>query len=651
MLRTALILALAASPSGQTQASELMTLVRADRWPDAEAAASRLPDPIASRLVTYFRLLSPHGASAGEIAAFLDANPDWPQQATLARRRDEALALEPDDLAVLPLCGAARSAPALGRCAQADLRQGHDVQATAAAREAWLLLTADPNTEGEFLRLWGPRLAGQDQWRRFDRLAWSDPAAAARQATRLGPADQRRAVARLALRRDDPQAATLLAALTPGQRAEPAVVLEQARWLRRGGHDEQAAALWQADDGAAERAVAAIRLPAFWAERNILAHRRLRDGDAEAAYALAAGAAQTAPEQVAEAAFLAGWVALRRLADPARARAQFEILSRASSAAITVARGQYWRGRAAAAAGDAAAGARAYAAAAAWPNTYYGQLAILAGGADPATLNARVKARQDPSWSQAQAAAFAARELVRASATLVAWGEKRRAASFLLQVAEATPEPVELALAARLANSFGLPEVAVALARLAGRDGTVLLDAGWPLAADVGRAAKLDPALALGVARQESSFDPATVSPAGARGLMQLMPVTAAQEARKLGLGASIPALTDDPAYNMALGADYLSGLLDRYGEAEPLAIAAYNAGPSRADEWLRANGDPRSPGTDSPGADMVDWIELIPFAETRNYVQRVIENTVVYRAKLDEKLPHPVLRWPFSHA
>lgn len=655
MLRIALIFVLAASANSRTQANELMALVRADRWAEAEAEAAALPDPVASRLVAYFRLLAPHGGSVGEIAAFIAANPQWPQPALLARRRDEALAAEPDDAAALPYCATAASAAALQRCAQVELRQRHDAEATAAAREAWLALPADQDAEAEFLRSWAPRLAAQDQWRRFDRLAWTDPPAAARQAARLDSADQRRSAARLALRLDTPQAAILLAALTPVERAEPALVLERARWLRRNGHDQQAVALWQAEGGGAERAAGAHRA-AFWAERDVLARRRLHDGDAEATYALASGTLQptpeeAGPEQAAEAAFLAGWVALRRLSDPARAGTRFAVLARVSAAAITVARGRYWQGRAAAAAGDHAAMAQALAAAAAWPNTYYGQLAILAGaGVDAATLNARIMARLDPASSQAQAAAFTGQELVRASANLVAWGEKRRAASFLLQVAAATPEPSGFALAARLANGFGLPDAAVGLARLAGRDGAVLLEAGWPLAAEV-PGARFDPALALGIARQESSFDPAAVSPAGARGLMQLMPATAAQQARRMGLATSTTALTTDPASNMLLGVGYLRRLLDRYGGAEPLAIAAYNAGPSRVDEWLRANGDPRTSGAHGPAVDMLDWIELIPFAETRNYVQRVIENVVVYRAKLGERLPHPVLRWLASHA
>ncbi len=646
MLRAALTSLLMLSCVAQARAADLMTLVRANRWIEADAMAASLPDPVARKLVTYFRLLAPHGGGSAEIAAFMAASPNWPQQAVLARRRDEAIAAEPDDAVVLPLCDQAQSPSALERCAQADLRQAHDDAATVAAREAWVRSMPTPNWDADFLRGWAPRLTDQDQWQRFDRAAWDDPIAAALQIPHLTPDDQRRAAVRLALRRDDPRAGTLLAALSPAERAEPAMMLEQARWLRRAGHDDQALALWLADGGAAEHVVAAIHLPAFWAERNILARHRLHDGDAPAAYALAAGAAQTAPEPVADAAFLAGWVALRRLSDPVRARAQFSILVRVSSSAITLARGHYWLARTAAAEGDAAAAAREYATAGVWPNTYYGALAILAGNPDPAVLTARIMSRRDPGWNEGQAAAFAGYELARASTYLVGWGDKHRAATFLIQAAESLPEPTDLALAAHLANSFGLPEAAVMLARLAGRSGIVLLDAGWPVAIEVPRKAGLDPALALGIARQESSFDPAIVSPAGARGLMQLMPRTAMQEARKLGLGMSVPALTADPAYNMALGADYLHGLLDRYGSAEPLAIAAYNAGPARIDEWLTANGDPRG-----SGIAMLDWIELIPFGETRNYVQRVIENTLVYRAKLGEVQPHPVLRWQASPA
>jgi soluble lytic murein transglycosylase len=193
-------------------------------------------------------------------------------------------------------------------------------------------------------------------------------------------------------------------------------------------------------------------------------------------------------------------------------------------------------------------------------------------------------------------------------------------------------------LAARLSAGFGMPETAIAIARRAGAEGVILLQSGWPVAADIPASATLDPALALGIIRQESSFDSSTVSPVGARGLMQLMPVTATQLGRQLSIATPISALTQDSSLNIRLGTAYLRDLLNQFGGSVPLVAAAYNAGPNRVQEWLGTNGDPRA-----PGADMVDWIELIPFGETRNYVQRVIENEVIYRARLGEAMADPV--------
>jgi soluble lytic murein transglycosylase len=246
----------------------------------------------------------------------------------------------------------------------------------------------------------------------------------------------------------------------------------------------------------------------------------------------------------------------------------------------------------------------------------------------------------DPSADASRALDLASRELARGAAYLVGWGEARRAEAFLLRLADVTPDPPDRALAARLAAGLGLPETAIAIARRAGRDGVVLLDTGWPQPVSLPPGARLEPALALGIIRQESSFDTTTISPAGARGLMQLMPGTATLVARKLNLPVSLPALVQDPGINIRLGSAYLADLLDQFAGAVPLAVAAYNAGPNRVAEWLASNGDPRLT------ADMLDWIELIPFGETRNYVQRVIENQVIYRAERHEVAPHPLAPW-----
>jgi soluble lytic murein transglycosylase len=211
------------------------------------------------------------------------------------------------------------------------------------------------------------------------------------------------------------------------------------------------------------------------------------------------------------------------------------------------------------------------------------------------------------------------------------------------------PDLADRGLTADLALYLGQPQTAVAIARRMGRDGAVLPQSGWPLPVNP-PPDSVDPAIVLGLIRQESSFDSGTISPAGARGLMQLMPGTAATLAHQIGTTVTPVALVFEPEQNMRLGTAFLRELLDRYGNALPLALAAYNAGPGRVDQWLAQNGDPRAEAAASAVGqheiDMIDWIELIPFEETRNYVQRVLENVVIYRARRGEATPTLLAQW-----
>lgn len=641
-MRRAVLFLLGLSFPAHAATQEIMAAVRLEHWAEANALAAASPDPLARKLALYFRLLAPGAASAAEIAAFIADNPAWPQQALLERRLQEALAT--DDPATSERCqqpsAAPRSAAVLLRCADALGRVGRQADAEQEARAAWVQ-GVDPAGELGFIRAWGRALTAGDQWRRFDRLAWTDSGLpggpAARQAVRVHPANRPAAEARLALRRDDPSAPALAAALPAPARADPGLVLDLARWHRRANQDRAALAVWSKEGGPAE-AAAEERRPAFWDERNLLARRMLRAGDPAAAYALASGHRQ-AGESAIDAEFLSGWIALRRLQQPDVATRHFQALAALSHAAITQGRAHYWIGRAAAAQGDAVGAQAAYAQAAAWPTTFYGQLAIRAAGNDDAALAARIRAAHDPGWSIDQATTLIGQDLARAAVLLVAWGEPRRARAFLLRLGETAPDAAERAMAARMALSLGLPDQAVAVARRAGRDGLMLPDAGWPLAVDPPDGT-VEPAVTLGLIRQESSFDIQAGSPAGAQGLMQLMPATAASVARRLNEAMSVPALTADPAYNMRLGTAYLQALLDQFGGALPLALAGYNAGPGRVLDWIAGYGDPRT------GAiDMIDWMELIPFNETRNYVQRVIENVVIYTARRGGNAAHPLAR------
>lgn len=602
-----------------------MVAVHADRWADAAADAAHYADPVAQKLVTYYRLLTPGAATAEEISRFVATSPDWPSQAVLERRREEAVAADPDDAAVLAQCraGPITLPAARVRCADALANTGQDTAALATARAAWVDGVVDP---AAFPQRWRVMMTPDDQWQRFEALAWAAPTAAARQMMALDPAHRTVAEARLALQRDDPAAAARLAAVPAGLADDPGLVLDEARWLRRANRTPEAVALWARQGVAATQAAPEAHRAAFWSERERLARDLLRDGAVRDAYALVDAPGPLPLAQTLDADFLAGFIALRLLHDPTAALRHFQDLAAASPAAITQGRAWYWIGRALQAAGRDSR--PAFAKAASWPTTFYGQMAAVALGDDPA---ARIMAARDPAATGEQALGLTQREVVRAAALLVAWGEPRRAESFLLRMDELAPDLADRALTAQLALSLRLPQIAVAIARRIGRDGAALPVMGWPMPLDP-PADGVDPAVILGLIRQESSFDPTTVSPAGARGLMQLMPGTAALVARRVGGSVSLVSLVVDPARNVRLGAAYARELMERYGNVLPLVFAAYNAGPARVDQWLAENGDPRG-GT----IDMIDWIELIPFAETRNYVQRVLENVAIYRAHRGE--------------
>jgi soluble lytic murein transglycosylase len=636
MRRWLLAFLLLAAPGALAQPASVPVLMRAGRWADADAAASGYADPVARKLVLHERLLTPGAAKAGEIAAFLRDAGVWPR-AALLHRLDAALAEEADDAAALPLCEERRpvQVQARLRCAAAFLHAGHAGDAALLVRETWIGASLDAAQEARFLREWEAGITPGDQQARFEHLAWTDPgtpgSAATRQAARLSPEERPAAAARLALLRGDRAAPALLAKLPAASRQEPGMVLALLHWTRRTGQAIAAADLWTSAGNVAERAAPEDRRPLFWREREALARELLKADDPARAFAVAGGAVPSSDSE-----FLAGWIALRRLGQPGEAARRFTALAALSPAAITQGRAEYWLGRARTAAGDAPGAEAAYSAAAPWLTTFYGQLAarLVVGG--NAAFAERVRAARDPAWDAPHAVLFAGQDAARAALLLAAWGEPGRARAFLQALAAEAQDAPAWALAARLALGLDLPDTAVGIARRAGQHGVMLPEAGWP-APFQAPGDRLDPAVALGVMRQESSFDPDAASPAGARGLMQLMPATAAAVARTLGEPA-LPGPLTDPALNMRLGTAYLAGLLAQFEGALPVALAAYNAGPSRAVSWLAG----RTPAT----LDIVDWIELIPFDETRNYVQRCIEGITLYEARQGGAFGDPLAPW-----
>ena len=599
-----------------------VTAASAGRWGEPV----RCTQPVPAKLVLWLRLLS-GPASAGEIAAFIRDNPDWPLQQTLARRAEEMYAEIPDDAAVRRFFARRPPVTEAGRLRLAEALETTDpAAAVRLRREAWVAMRGDAAAERAFLDRHGKLLRAEDHWARFDRLTWArDQAAARRVLGQLPPGRQTVARARLdALAGSEGELVQM-----PEARRDPFVFLERMKSLRRQDRDDEALRHWMSLGAAAQSAADVDKLPQFWAERQILIRRLLRRGEDARARDLAAahGLPPGPTEAYLEAEFLAGWISLRRQGEPARALGHFTAIERAAVAPISIARGGYWRGRALAALGRTEEARAAWRAAAEHPFTFYGQLAALAAGESEAELALKIAATAPPAAEPAHVAAFAGRELAEAARIFAAIGDRRRARQVLLRMAEIAPDPVDRGLVGSLAVALGQAETGVWIARrVAATTGTILPDAGWPTPVDPPPG--IERALAFALMRQESNFEADAISPAGARGLMQLMPATARAMARELGEPSLADRLTD-PQANMRLGTAYLAKRLDEFDGALPLALAAYNAGAHRVRQWLDQNGDPRTGGIDP-----IDWIELIPFAETRNYVMRVIESMLVYRAR-----------------
>jgi soluble lytic murein transglycosylase len=640
-----LVLGFAAPLAAQPQQNPL-GYVQAGQWTEARAAAAQSSDPVAVKVIDYLRMLTPNAAHASEIDTFMRQNPDWPLFGLMARRRHEAMATETDDAALGVLCTESDPEPtpavthgfsppplmpargaALLRCAEALSDLGRTNEAASIARDAWVSAISDQATEAAFIRRFPNLISAADQWARFQRLAWDDAAGAQRQIANLDPAHAALAQTRLGMKSNIPGP-------TARPDEDPGAMLDLARAYRKLAQDQAAVALWRSAGAAAQKA-APDHLPAFWIERQYLAHQLLRDGDAQDAYDLVAAHGQTEPEMVAEAEFLAGFVALRRLGNPAAAVRHFNALAATSRAVLTQSRASYWLGRAQTAMGRNPI--EDYLAAATWPTTFYGQIAHRAAGQpDTALVD---KLRVAPTPTPGLESTPATLELARAAVQLISWGDTRHARPFLLRMDELAHTPAARVGVANYAAALALPDVTVIVVRRLGRDGVMPPLQGWPVAVDPPPVP--EPAVSLAIMRQESNFDIGSISPSGARGLMQLMPGTARLVAHRLGEPTSNELLTTDPEHNMRVGTAYLQQVLEQFGDFVPLAAAAYNAGPNRVNEWLAENGDPRV-----ANQSMIDWIELIPFNETRNYVQRVLENVVVYQARLYGTLPPTMAQW-----
>ena len=500
---------------------------------------------------------------------------------------------------------------------------GRTDDAKALIESFWRSQVFEADQQRQMLSRFGEYLTTADHVRRADMLLYGQQGPATTDMIALLPSDQQAlAQARMAFRQNLSRA-ELMAEHLPGDLVDsPGLAFERARYLRKRGDGPQALSLirYLPTDPPGDEAASAV-----WVERRALISVALAAHDYKAAYAAASNTGLAPGVDYAEAEFYAGWLALTKLNDPKAADAHFENIQKVGSSPITQGRALYWRGRAQDALGDEIAAKDFYAQAANYSTTFYGQLAAEQAGLGEFSIG------RDPVPTADDKARFEGRETVQAARLLASLGEDNLFRSFVLSIDDTLPNAEEYALLVDLARSWGDQDLSMRVVRVAAQHGYVLPERGYPLAATPTRdAGSPELALVYGIIRQESGFDPRVRSGVGARGMMQLMPSTARNVARQLGV-LYAPAKLDDPDYNIQLGSNYLESMIDRFSGSYVMAAASYNAGPSHMPDWSATCGDPRGSSSDP-----VDFIECIPLSETRNYVMRVLEGMQVYRARLN---------------
>lgn len=582
---------------------------RAGDWAAAAALVDGAGD-VAADLVEWHRLRAGEG-SLGDYEQFLTRRADWPGLDVVQARGEVAVARSVTPSRVLRWFGTRAPQTADGAMALERAEPG-------ALRRHWSALRLGDDEQAAVLAAHGTGLTVQDHIARLDNLLWEGRGAEAEAMLPLVPSGwQALARARLGLAANATGLNGLIGAVPPDLADDPGLANARFLWRARNGQDEGALEILR---GRAPEALGRAEAWARW--RMALARSLWREkGQAQAAYDLVAPHGLTAGATFVDIEFMAGHIALRGLGDPARALVHFHALLGAVSTPISIARGEYWIGRALEAQGALDLAMAAYARASAHQTAYYGLLAAERLGQP---LDAALAAPPPlPDW---RGTAALRDDRIEAAQLLYEAGLDAQARRFVLALGDVLEAQAQLGA---WALARGDMHLAVLIGKQAATRGIILPGVYFP---DPGALLPGDLALrplAMAIARRESEFLPSAVSPAGALGLMQVMPGTASLMARKLGLPDTRAALTTDPGYNARLGVAYLQELQAEFGASLALVAAGYNAGPGRPRRWIEQFGDPRAANTD-----IVDWVEAVPFAETRTYIMRVLEGAVIYGAR-----------------
>lgn len=623
------------SHSQTLSASDLSLLERAfdyaDRkqWDAARQIAAQISNPAARDVVLWRAFTNKdNGAAFSDMDRFLAGHREWPNQRGLQARTEEAMpadSMQPDQVIAWFQGRDPVSGEGMVKLGDAYMRRSQEANGKTWIRKGWIEGNFSLERVAYISARHGSLLTSEDHKARASRLVWAGEYGQANAMTNWIGADVSALIsARIKLRQAARDADTAYGRVPATLQSDPGLLFDRARWLRKRGREFEARPLL---------ITAALNLSGpppvveeWWTERNYQAREALDAGNVQQAYQLAAGhnLRKDAGVPYAEAEFLAGWISLQYLRKPEPAYDHFLRLRDGVTAPISVARAHYWAGRAAEKSGRSAEAQRQYGLAANFPMTYYGQLA--AAAVNPhGTLDLPL-GRSTSSSKQA----FMDQSMMQAMQALADVGAEGLLRTFALAAAEGYTDRDQFVMLTNFLRGLNQPALALRVAKRGLQKNVAVYDIAYPtmsVPAYRGNGSPPETALVLGLTRQESEFDPEAMSSVGARGLMQLMPATAKLTARRHGLSYGDKGDLLTPSVNMQLGMAHVSDLLSDLGGSYVLSIASYNAGQGRINQWVSTYGDPRA-----TNADMIDWIERIPFSETRNYVQRVIENTQIYR-------------------
>ncbi|CUI54463.1 lytic transglycosylase domain-containing protein [Cognatishimia activa] len=626
-----LIFSLSFTGAASAQAlSNAMDAVRAKDWAEAERLVRR-QDEVVRDIVEWHRLRAGEGTSR-ETVAFLARRPDWPGLPYLRRQMEDSFEDAPNER-VIGFFGAQDPRTAEGALAYARALKssGQSGAAEAEIVLAWRTMAMSESLQAEYLADYG-RVLRDHHEARLDYALWKGwKENAQRMYPLVSDGWRKLAAARLALRLDRTGVDVLIEAIPQLLANDPGLAYERFQWRARKGRSDSAIELLVAQSKAGNLGEA---LP--WAgRRQTYARSQMRAGNHRLAYQIAINHGLVEGSKYADLEWLAGYIALRFLDKPKTALQHFVRFEQAVATPISWGRAGYWIGRTYEALGDKASAQRAYAGGGQHQTSFYGLLAAEKAGVP---IKPELAGARATDW---RGAPFTRSSVHQAALALLKAGEMSLAERFWTHLAE-TQDRGTMAQMGQMAIDMGQPHIAVMLGKRFIKFGQTIHAPYYPLHPMAKRRNLSVPAeMALSIARRESEFDPVVVSGANAQGLMQILPGTAKQVAGALGIAYSKPRLLSDPEYNVTLGTAYLAGLADEFDGNVIMVAAGYNAGPSRPTRWMSERGDPRRRG----GMDIIDWIEHIPFNETRNYVMRVAESLPIYRARLG-KNPLPV---PFS--